>query len=383
MMSSSKKRKVDQEGRLFKERWTVSYFFVNMNGKPMCLICNKFVAVMKEYNIRRHYNANHGAKYDEYTGKLREDICAELAESLRQHQSLFAYAPPVNLGALKASYVIAHQIAVSSKSFSEGEFLNSCMLKAAEIMCPDVCQAFASIPLSAQTVAERICDLAENLNSQLQDKAKSFAAFSIAVNESTDVTGVSQLALFIRGIDENMCVTEELVELVPMRERTASDLFSNLVGALDRLNVDWTKVVSLATDGTSSGVSKKAGVLTKLKARLQAINPNQRFSVFHCILHQTVGSETLKMNHVLDVVFETVNFIRARGLDHWQFNQLLEECDTHCGLPLRTESWLSQGAALKRFFELRSEIQLFMDQQGKGVTELHLYEWLQDLAFMV
>ena len=42
------------------------------------------------------------------------------------------------------------------------------------------------------------------------------------------------------------------------------------------------------------------------------------------------------MNHVMDVVVGTVNFIRARGLNHRQFNKLLDETDAP-GLPYHTE----------------------------------------------
>lgn len=78
------------------------------------------------------------------------------------------------------------------------------------------------------------------------------------------------------------------------------------------------------------------------------------------------------MNNVIDVVIKTVHFIQARGLHHQQFNCLLEE-----------SVWLSLGAVLTCSFELRGEIQRFMDQKGKDVTELCDNDWLQGLAFMV
>ncbi len=71
-------------------------------------------------------------------------------------------------------------------------------------------QAFASISLSRNTVAERIEDLARDLNHQLKDKVKTFVAFSIALDESTDINNVAQLGIFIRGVDESLKITEEL-----------------------------------------------------------------------------------------------------------------------------------------------------------------------------
>ncbi|KAI3357069.1 hypothetical protein L3Q82_015456 [Scortum barcoo] len=71
-------------------------------------------------------------------------------------------------GAVKASCIIASEIAAASKLFSEGEFVKTCMLKAAELACPEKRQAFANISLSRNTVAERIGELARDLNSQLK-----------------------------------------------------------------------------------------------------------------------------------------------------------------------------------------------------------------------
>ncbi|KAJ8352217.1 hypothetical protein SKAU_G00236930 [Synaphobranchus kaupii] len=140
------------------------------------------------------------------------------------------------------------------------------MLKAAEVVCPEKRPAFANISLTRNTVADRVTELSSDLSSQMKEKIKSFIAFSIAIDESTDVTDIAQLAIFIRGVDETLTITEELLELVPMNDTTtADDIFSSLVGALDKVGVDWSRAVSLATDGAPSMVGRKAGVATKFR----------------------------------------------------------------------------------------------------------------------
>ncbi|KAM4562536.1 general transcription factor II-I repeat domain-containing protein 2-like [Odontesthes bonariensis] len=271
--------------------------------------CTVQVAVPKEYNIRRHYET-HQEKYNDYTGQR----------------------------AVKASYVIAWEIAKASKPFSEGEFVRTCMIKAAELVCPENRQALANISLSRPTVTERVEELSSDLHSQLKEKIKSFVAFSIALDESTDVTDTAQLAIFIRGVDAALNVTEEFVSVVPMTDTTtANDVFVSLVGALDNLEVDWSRAVSVATDGAPSMVGRKAGVVVK-----------------------------------------------ARGLNHRQFDAFLFENDIHHGLPYHTDvRWLSRGAVLKRFYKLRNEIAEFMQAKGKPVEELDDPEWTRDLAFLV
>lgn len=383
---SSKKRSIKDEHRVIQEKWKNLYFFCDINGKPTCLICNQQIAVPKEYNVRRHYDKNHAQVYKKYSGKARDDKVEELEQSQKQQQSLFKNVRHVSDAAVKASYIISNEIAASSRPFTEGDFVKKCMLLTADVICPDKRQAFANVSLSRNTIAERINEIAEDIDNQLQSKVKSFVAFSVAIDESTDVCDVAQLAVFIRGVDENMQVTEEFVELVPMKGTTKSDdIFASLVGALDKLGVDWKKCVSLATDGAPQMVGRKAGVVAKLQEKLEALNPDNQFRNIHCIIHREVlCSKTLNMAHVMDVVVSTVNFIRARGLNHRQFNCFLEESENPRGLPYHTDvRWLSRGTVLKRFFELRCEIQIFMGEKGKEMHELNDNVWLKDLAFMV
>lgn len=46
------KRKINDERRTLKEDWTGLFFFIEPNDKLLCLICNKTISVMKEYNVR-------------------------------------------------------------------------------------------------------------------------------------------------------------------------------------------------------------------------------------------------------------------------------------------------------------------------------------------
>ncbi|KAL7394750.1 hypothetical protein ABVT39_003424 [Epinephelus coioides] len=52
------KRKVDAENRGFKARWEAEYMFTEVKGKPVLLLCGESLAVMKEYNLRRHHETS-------------------------------------------------------------------------------------------------------------------------------------------------------------------------------------------------------------------------------------------------------------------------------------------------------------------------------------
>lgn len=57
------KRKVDAEHRVFQEKWENDYFFVDFKGNATCLICNEKIAVLGEYNLKKHYSTKHAEQY--------------------------------------------------------------------------------------------------------------------------------------------------------------------------------------------------------------------------------------------------------------------------------------------------------------------------------
>jgi hypothetical protein len=61
---ASKKRKVCDEGRVFKEDWTSENFFIEGDGKLVCLIRQITVSVMKESSMKRRYESEHKGKFD-------------------------------------------------------------------------------------------------------------------------------------------------------------------------------------------------------------------------------------------------------------------------------------------------------------------------------
>ena len=76
---------------------------------------------------------------------------------------MFTKATAKNNAAVKASFIVAEEIAHASKSYSEGAFLKQCMLKVCEQVCPDQIQTLKNVSLSRNTIADRVKELAENL----------------------------------------------------------------------------------------------------------------------------------------------------------------------------------------------------------------------------
>ncbi len=85
--------------------------------------------------------------------------------------------------------------------------------------------------------------------------------------------------------------------------------------------MDWACAVSLATDGAPFMIGEEASVVVRFREKVCAANGINSFWMFHCILHQeALCCNSVSMDHVMEVVIRTDNFIRARGLNHCQFD---------------------------------------------------------------
>nr|XP_016800721.2 general transcription factor II-I repeat domain-containing protein 2B isoform X8 [Pan troglodytes] len=340
------KRKIDQEGRVFQEKWERAYFFVEVQNIPTCLICKQSMSVSKEYNLRRHYQTNHSKHYDQYTERMRDEKLHELKKGLRKY-----------------------------------------LLGSSDTECPEQKQVFANPSPTQKSPVQPVEDLAGNLWEKLREKIRSFVAYSIAIDEITDINNTTQLAIFIRGVDENFDVSEELLDTVPMTgTKSGNEIFSRVEKSLKKFCIDWSKLVSVASTGTPAMVDANNGLVTKLKSRVATFCKGAELKSICCIIHpESLCAQKLKMDHVMDVVVKSVNWICSRGLNHSEFTTLLYELDSQYGsLLYYTEiKWLSRGLVLKRFFESLEEIDSFMSSRGKPLPQLSSIDWIRDLAFLV
>nr|XP_040133734.1 general transcription factor II-I repeat domain-containing protein 2B isoform X2 [Ictidomys tridecemlineatus] len=345
-LSNVGKRKIDQEGRVFQEKWERAYFFVEEQSIPTCLICKQSMSVSKEYNLRRHYQTNHSKHYDQYTEHMRDQKLRELKRGLRRYL----------LGSPEAGPAEQKQVLPSAGR------LDSATEQPAE-------------------------DVAGSLWEKLREKLRSFVAYSLAIDEITDINNTTQLAIFIRGVDAGFDVSEELLDTVPMTgTKSANEVFSRVEKSLKKFNIDWSKLVSVASTGTPAMVDANSGLVTKLKSKVATLCKGSDLKSIRCIIHpESVCAQKLKMDHVMDVVVDSVNWVCSRGLNHGKFTTLLYELDSQYGSLLYHTGikWLSRGLVLKRFFESLEEIDSFMSSRGKPVPQLSSKDWIRDLAFLV
>ena len=108
---------------------------------------------------------------------------------------------------------------------------------------------FEGVSLSPSTVASRVTDLAANVEKQLVATVKDFEAFSIALDESTHVSDTAQWAVFIRGVDCILNLTEEFLELISLKGNTTGrDIFQASEKCFEKHGLPWDRLVCLATN---------------------------------------------------------------------------------------------------------------------------------------
>ena len=113
-------------------------------------------------------------------------------------------------------------------------------------------------------MTRRVEDIGKDIENQLQVMAEKFVAFSLAMDESTDITDTAQLLNFIRGVTENFEVVEAVLKLCSLKERTrGTDIFEAVCAAIQEMKCQWSALTGITTDGAPSMVSEKIGLMKK------------------------------------------------------------------------------------------------------------------------
>ncbi|KAE9527235.1 hypothetical protein AGLY_012933 [Aphis glycines] len=242
---------------------------------------------------------------------------------------------------IRASYEVANLIARENKSFSDGEFVKKFILASVKEIIPEKMSVFENISLSRNTITRRVEDIG-------------------ALDESTDVSDTAQLLIFIRGIDTDYNITEELASLESISGTTkGSDIFEKVNCCIENLGLTWEKLCSITTDGAPNMVGRNTGLVGRI-AELTTSKMIVTPIFLHCIIHQkSLCGKIMNLEHVMNIVTKTVNFIRSHGLKHRQFIEFLNEIESEY-----------------------KDVLYHNQKKNKPVEEFENEQWMYDLAFL-
>ena len=135
--------------------------------------------------------------------------------------------------------------------------------------------------------------------------------FALQLDESTDISGLSQFWVFIRFIHNEKVIEQFLCCQEMLMRTTGEDIFKIVDEFMKENNLLWTSFVGICTDGAPSMVGSKKGFTALAKKE------NEKTIFTHCFLHhknlvaKTIGNE---LKEVMNQVVQMVNYILNVGL---------------------------------------------------------------------
>ncbi|XP_039264551.2 general transcription factor II-I repeat domain-containing protein 2A-like [Styela clava] len=304
---------------------------------------------------------------------MRSDKYESTRRSLESLRKLFTKKFAENETVNHASHKIVTKLVEREKPFTDGAFIKYCILEAVNYLCPEKVNLFTGRSLSPSSVVRKVEELGANVKQQIRDKVKNFLWYSLALDESTDVSSTSQLLIFIRGVDTKLNITEELVSVCSMHGTAiGEDIFKEVQKTLQDYNLQWNQLRCVTVDGRKNMAEVMKGLVGQIHKQLEDLQLPKRL-VIHCIIHQqALCGKDLDVSCVLKPVTAVVNFIRSHGLNHRQFQGFFEDIDSDFSdLPYHTAvRWLSCGRVLSRFYKLRREIEQFLIEKNRADPQL-------------
>lgn len=376
-----KKRKVDSENRKFLAEWTEQYCFTlpeRPQAVPVCLICNKTVAIIKSGNLKRHYETTHQQFHKNFP--LGSDVCKEKLQtyltSYKTSTNLLVRCMSEQEKSTEAALRVCWTLNKHQKPFSDSEIVKECMLEVATALFVeknDVITAIQSIPLSARSNTRRTEILAAEIKTTLLELLEKAPCYALALDESSDIVDDEQMSIFVRFFHtECQIFREELLAILPLKGNTrGEDLFKVINDFFIKYNISYDKIVSISTDGAPAMIGKEKGVVKRIKDK------NSGLISYQCIIHQAAlcGKLSATLQEVMNSLVKLINFMRSHSaLQHRHFKEFLFECDAAYSDLLQHNNvrWLSKGQVIERFWVLKEQVISFLENLNTQEARKHL-----------
>ncbi|GBN20831.1 Zinc finger BED domain-containing protein 5 [Araneus ventricosus] len=260
----------------------------------------------------------------------------------------------------EASYKVSYRIALAGEAHVIGELLiKPCVHDIVScVLGGSYSKQVESVSLSNNNVKKRIIDIADDIELELISRLQACNAYALQLDESTDVSGLAILLVFVR-YDFNKKIEEDLLLCESVNIDTMGETIFNCTdNFMTTHEINWGKCIEVCSDGAKAMTGKVSGVV----ARSQNVAKN--YNGTHWILHRyalvTKGiSATFKS--VLDEAVKIISFIKSKPLQSCIFKAMCEDMGSlHTTLLFHTEfRWLSRGKMLVRIFELLKELMAY------------------------
>lgn len=364
-LTQKSKRKKPNKVRKYDPKYLeYGIISIDVDGlpRPFCLMCKKALANSSMFpkKLQDHLKRMHPKAQEkslEYFSQLK-------TEHANQRTGINAFVH-TGLKAIESSFSVAYEIAKSKKPYLIAEALiQPCLSEVGRIMFggESAVEKIKTIPLSHQTIARRIEEMATDVKEQLISRLRKSVHFTLQFDESTDLTNQAILIGFVRYVHGEEIV-EDIFCFCSLPDRTTGEkIFQAIDDIFRKYKLDWKSVIGLCTDGAGAMLGKNVG----LAKRISEV-ANDGFVSSHCMLHrEALASKKMSpiLNETLEISVKMINNIRAHPLHSRKFSQICSESGSdHDTLLLHADvRWLSRGKVLARLFELRKEMCAYFEK---------------------
>ena len=102
----------------------------------------------------------------------------------------------------------------------------------------------------------------DNIRTQMKDKCAELEFYSLAMGESTEISDISQLLVFVRGIDSSFNITQELAAMQSLHVTTKGEnLIGELKSVMDKYKLDFKNLSCVTIDGGRNMSGNKIGLV--------------------------------------------------------------------------------------------------------------------------
>ena len=278
--------------------------------KGQCVVCYR---VLSNESLRPSKLSNHLKKnYPELKNKSIQYFRRLESSCKRQRLDKTGNFQQTDQKLTEASFVLSQIIAKQKKAHNIAEtVIKPSALAVIRIVLGDKHEkSLKAIPLSNNTVKRRIAAMSEDIKEQVITEINKsvFGLFSIQLDESVDVSSVSQLMVFVRYA-VGTSVKEELLFCSALNTSTkASDVLEKVDHFFNENEISWNNLCGVCTDGAPAMLGSKSGFRALVQSKATGI-------IFtHCFIHrEALASKTLPrgLQDVLNVTIKIVNFVKS------------------------------------------------------------------------
>ncbi|XP_058141430.1 SCAN domain-containing protein 3 [Dasypus novemcinctus] len=350
--------------------------------KPQCIICGDVLAneAMKPSKLKRHLYSKH----KEISSQPKEFFERKSSELKKQPKQVFNVSH-INISALRASYKVALPVAKSKTPYTIAETLVKDCIKEVclEMLGESAAKKVAQVPLSNDTIARRIQELANDMEDQLIEQIKLAKYFSLQLDECRDIANMIILLVYVRFENDDDIKEEFFFSVSLPTNTTSSELYEAVKNYIvNKCGLEFKFCVGICSDGVASMTGKHSEVVTQIKE----LAPECKIT--HCFIHGeglALKKISAELNSVLTDIIKVVNYIKANALNSRLFSLLCDNMEADLKqLLLHAEiRWLSRGKVLSRIFDIRNELLVFL--QGKKPVWSQLFKdvnWTARLAYL-